>query len=328
MNKKYAPVVVFVYNRPEHAEKTLNALGKAIGAVNTDVYVFSDGAKGEKDKEAVMSTRNILYKIKQKHCFQSFHIIKQTQNMGLAASIIDGVSEIINRYGRIIVLEDDLIVQDGILNFLNGALEYYKQDRKIWSVSGFTIEMDALKKYPKDVYFGYRGSSYAWATWKNRWQMCDWDVRSYRWFRFNPFQRALFNRGGADMSGMLDAQMMGLLDSWAIRWNYSQFKKNMYTVFASKSLAACIGYDGSGTHCGKLDFEVEQTLWNKKDGFKFEPFAFNLRILKEFYRHFSGESFLAVNCKIRATMLLLFHIVMYSDNRSLTITTVRNAKRK
>ena len=328
MNKKYAPVAVFVYNRPEHAEKALNALGKAMGASNTDVYVFSDGAKGEKDREAVRETRNVLNKVKQNCCFHSFHVTERTQNMGLAVSVITGVSEIINRYGSIIVVEDDLIVQEGLLNFLNEALEYYKQDRRIWSVSGYTIELDVLKRYPKDVYFGYRGSSYAWATWKSRWRMCDWDMRSYKWFRYNPFQRALFNRGGAGMSGMLDAQMMGSLDSWAIRWYYSQFKKNMYTVFASKSLVECIGYDGSGTHCGKVDFEMEQTLWNKREGFQFEPFALDKIILKEFYKYFSGKSFLAVNCKIRALMLLLFHLVMYSDGRSLTITTARNAKKR
>lgn len=249
MKDTYAPVVIFGYNRSDHLKKTIDALGKNKGARETSVYVFLDGYKNEKDKIKVAEVHTLGRALCSDERFKKIEVSMAEENQGLAKSVIHGVGEIIEKYGSVIVLEDDIVTSQDFLEFMNDALQYYKDKKKIWSISGYTFDLPALRNCKEDIYLGYRASSWGWATWKDRWDTVDWEVKDYGKFRYNIVQRWKFNRGGTNMADMLDRQMAGDINSWAIRWCYAQFKQNTLTVFPCKSKVLNIGQDGSGTHC-------------------------------------------------------------------------------
>ena len=280
-----APVVIFVYNRPEHTKKTIEALAENYLAKESDVFIFSDAAKNEKSIANVQLTRKYIESIPDKNLFKSVEIIKASKNKGLANSVISGVTEIIGKFGKVIVVEDDLVTSKDFLQYMNGALEYYKNNESIWSISGYNIPIDIPSDYNHDVYLSYRGCSWGWATWKDRWSKVDWNVSDYKSFKSNKELRKKFNLGGRDMANMLDLQMEGKIDSWAIRWCYAQSKLNMYTVYPVQSRITNTGLDGSGTHSGltthyDVNFKIDNGIC------KFEDLKINPEISKKFQNHY------------------------------------------
>lgn len=282
--KKLAPIVLFVYARLEHTKKTIEALQKDKLFNESELWVFSDGYKNDIDQEKVLAVRNYLKaKIKNDN-LKNVHLIESNKNNGLANSVISGVTSIISKYGKIIVLEDDLIISPNFLEYMNETLEFYKDDDKIWSISGYNINFENKYNYEYDIYLNYRGCSWGWGTWKNRWELVDWEVKDYRKFKNNHTLRKKFNRGGPDMSQMLDLQMAGEIDSWAIRWCYSQFKNEMYTIYPVDSLIFNCGLDGSGTHSGITD--KFNTNLNNKKVILVGDLKLNEKLLREFYKKF------------------------------------------
>ncbi|MGL4362385.1 MAG: glycosyltransferase [Cellulosilyticaceae bacterium] len=280
-----APVVVFVYNRPEHTKKTIEALAENYLAKETSVFIFSDNAKNEKSIESVKATRKYIDSISEKKFFKSVEIIKSHENRGLANSVINGVSEIIEKFGQVIVVEDDLISSRDFLEYMNRSLEFYRENQSIWSISGYNIPIKISSSYKHDVYLSYRGCSWGWATWSDRWKNVDWEVSDYKEFKTNKKLRKIFNRGGRDMAYMLDLQMNNRIDSWAIRWCYAQSKLNMYTVYPVKSRIKNIGLDGSGTHSGisnhyDVSFNRDNQICNIED------IKINQKISKKFRNHY------------------------------------------
>jgi hypothetical protein len=243
MIKTPAPILLFTYNRLQILEKCVSALGKNKGAEESDLYIFSDGPKSEKDELQVDRTRSYMKTITG---FKSVHLFCAETNKGLAKSIIDGVTEIINKYDKVIVLEDDLVTSSNFLSYMNQALEYYSNNPKIFSISGFSIPIAGLNK--EEVYFTQRASSWGWATWKERWNPIDWEVKDFDSFSKDSSARKNFNKMGSDMSSMLEKQIKGEINSWAIRWCYHQFRNNLYTVFPAVSKVENIGFNNEATH--------------------------------------------------------------------------------
>lgn len=243
----YAPIIVFAYNRPDHLKRTLTALTKNKEAKESDLFIFVDGPKSDtgKDKNEAVYTVAKQY---ESGFFKKVIIRKSNKNKGLAKSVITGVDEIINQYGKVIVTEDDAVCSPAYLAFMNDALDYYEDNAHIWSIGGYTVPIKIPKEYFSDVLATQRSSSYAWATWKNRWEKIDWNVEDYPLFRWNFFERRNFNKWGSDRSSMLDDQMNGRVNSWAIRFDYAMYKNDMYNILPKQSLIKNIGHDGSGTH--------------------------------------------------------------------------------
>lgn len=243
----YAPIIVFAYNRPDHLKRTLTALTKNKEAKESDLFIFVDGPKSDtgKDKNEAVYTVAKQY---ESGFFKKVIIRKSNKNKGLAKSVITGVDEIINQYGKVIVTEDDAVCSPAYLAFMNEALDYYEDNAHIWSIGGYTVPIKIPKEYFSDVLATQRSSSYAWATWKNRWEKIDWNVEDYPLFRWNFFERRNFNKWGSDRSSMLDDQMNGRVNSWAIRFDYAMYKNDMYNILPKQSLIKNIGHDGSGTH--------------------------------------------------------------------------------
>lgn len=256
---KYAPIALFAYKRVDKLRQCVEALEKNIDADKTELYIFSDGYKGEEDKEQVGEVRKYIRTIVHKSIFAKVCIIERTHNWGLANSIIDGVTQVINKHGKIIVVEDDLVTTLDFIQYMNGALNYYEHCEEYGSISAYTYPINILKKYNKDIYVTRKGDCWGWGTWKNRWEKVDWLVKDYAEYINNKKKRKLFDSLEYGLDNMLNMQMNGEIDSWAVRWCYHLFKNCLLTVYPSRSRTLNIGLDGSGTHC-----EAEVNLYGKK----------------------------------------------------------------
>ena len=244
----FAPIILFVYNRPKHTESVINALKKNTLAAESTLYVFSDAAKKEKDFENVNKVREIISNISG---FKEVIVTEAETNLGCANSVISGVTKVINEHGKAIIIEDDILTAPNFLEFMNEALNRYKSDKRIFSISGYNVPMHVPENWKSPVFLTYRYSSWGWATWIDRWKEADWDVLGWQEIFTDKTKNKLFRRGGDDLPYIFKAQMNGTMNSWAIRWYYSHYSKNSFTVFPTYSFVENIGFDGSGIHCGK-----------------------------------------------------------------------------
>lgn len=280
-----APICLFTYNRPEETRKTVEALQHNFLAKESELFIFSDGPKKESVAQKVAEVRSFLRTVQG---FRAVHLLESEVNRGLANSIISGVSKVISEYGKVIVVEDDLVSTPNFLNFMNESLDYYENHHQIFSISGYTMDLPGLKHWDHDYYLGYRASSWGWGTWKSRWEQVDWQVKDYPDFKRDLFQQMRFMRGGADMPRMLHKQMNGKVDSWAIRWCYSQFLHNQLTVFPSSSKIRCIGFGASATHTRqnrRFETRIDQS---GKTIFNFNAdISMDKQLVKEFRTKFS-----------------------------------------
>jgi hypothetical protein len=245
---KCAPIVLFAYNRPEHTIKTIEALTKNELAKESDFFVFSDGHKDEGDEEKVREVRRYLKKVIG---FKNIEIRESQNNIGLANSIIAGVTEIVNRYGKIIVMEDDLVSSPYFLKFMNEALELYQNEERVISIHGYLYPIAQLVQH---TFFLQHASSWGWATWKRGWDLFEKDGQKL----LNELEKKnllkKFDLNGAyNFTGMLKRQIGGLTDSWAIRWNASSLANNKLNLYPGASLIQNIGQDGTGSHRGNSD---------------------------------------------------------------------------
>lgn len=280
-----APIVLFAYNRLDALVRTVTALQKNTLAGESDLFVFSDGPKRETDEQAVAGVRRYLRTIGG---FKNVHLTEAPVNRGLAKSVINGVSEVIGRHGSVIVLEDDIVTAPNFLSFMNAALDFYGGAPSVYSISGYSLPILADKG--SDVYFTLRSFSWGWATWADRWQGVDWDVSGYDTFRSDRRQRHRFNQMGSDLAKMLDDQMKGKINSWAIRWVFNQFLQQKYTVFPVVSKAENIGFAEGATHTKKgLNNRFRTSLDDTgKTAFTFPPEpALDPEILGQFTHYFS-----------------------------------------
>ena len=268
------PVVIFVYNRVDHVRGLFSSLQECDGIEQTEIFVFSDAPVLHKSRKEVACVREKVRKISESFCCKKFNIIEAKQHKGLANSVIDGVTEIIEKYKMAIVLEDDLVVSSDFLVYMNKALTYYRHDKRIWAISGFTEPYDSLKSYPYDVYLSKRAESWGWGTWINRWKAVDWKVKDYFLFKYNRISRKKFNQGGSFLANMLDDYMSGKNDSWAVRWCYAQYRHKTYSIYPRDTHVLNVGFDNRGTHCrGEKIRQGELYKEDREYRFVFPPFS-------------------------------------------------------
>jgi len=286
------PIILFTYRRVP--KETIDSLLKNHLSKSSELFIFSDGYKNDFDKQDVLNVRKYLKAISG---FKNIKIFESQENKGLANNIISGVSKIINNYGKVIVLEDDLIVSTDFLEYMNSALGFYENSQDIWSISGYCPNMPFLADYDKDTFLALRGNSWGWATWKDRWDTMDWEIKDWKQFKRDRKAIAQFNLGGNDMFKMLELQMLGKIDSWAIRWCYNQFRQKRYTVYPTYSKICNIGFDDKGTH-NSTGFD----RWRVDIGEKivnFENVEVNETILYEFKQFYKMTLFTRVGYLLR-----------------------------
>lgn len=249
---EYAPVVIFAYNRVDRLKELLKSLEANYGTDKMELFIFVD-VPNPQDKENIRyndEVKTFVFNYKNRNtCFRRVRVIVAEEHKGLAKSIITGVTRIVNKYGKIIVLEDDLIVSNDFLDYMQRGLKFYKHNKRIWAITAHTPKMNILRWYKKDVFMVRRPESLGWATWKDRWTRTDWEVKTYGDFRKDLFGRYLFNMGGNDLCRMLKRQMEDEeYNSWAIRWGYQQFLERKYTIMPKESRVIHCGNDNRSTH--------------------------------------------------------------------------------
>lgn len=248
--RQIAPVILFTYNRPEHTRNTIKALAANELADETDLYVFSDAAKKEADAGKVQEIRDYVNTVTG---FKQVTLVARKENYGLAKNVIEGATEIVNRYGKVIVLEDDLITNPFFLRFMNDGLDRYQGERRVTGVTGYSF-LDDRSDYEKESYLcGLTGTSWSWATWADRW--ADFDAEAKGWERLaaDAAYRKRFNYDNTyNFYQILKSQQQDAkTNSWAIRWYYTTFLQDGLILAPAKSLVGNDGWDGSGVHCGE-----------------------------------------------------------------------------
>lgn len=248
----FAPIILFVYNRPDHTRQTVEALKKNILAKESKLFVFSDGPKDISDASSVEQVREYVRGITG---FESVTVIAREQNWGLAKSIIEGVSEIVRTYRRVIVLEDDIVTSRYFLSYMNDALEFYRDEEKVMHISGY---MFPVRKALPATFFYNATSCWGWATWERAWQYFNPDARELLDQLYEHGQLRRFNVDNSyDFLAQLKANAEGRLNTWAIKWHTSVFLKDGLCLHPGSSLVQNIGFDASGEHC---DTSCEYTV--------------------------------------------------------------------
>lgn len=245
MKYQSAPICLFVYAREALTRRTVDSLLGNPLAASSELHVFCDGPRPG-DEGRVQAVRDYVRSIRG---FYRVVIHERPTNLGLSRSIISGVSEVLQDHERVIVLEDDLRLSSGFLQYMNQALQTYADEPRVMSVSGYSFPIRYGMDRAHDATFGLRASSWGWGIWRDRWQAIDWEVSGYDRFCRNLVQRWRFNRGGSDLSRMLDRQMGGRIDSWAIRFCFHQFRHGLLDVFPVQSLVENIGFGEGARHC-------------------------------------------------------------------------------
>ncbi|MCF2488236.1 glycosyltransferase [Dyadobacter sp. CY347] len=240
-----APIVLFCFNRPAHLRQTIQALQQNMLAKESELIIYSDGPRNQSDELLIAEVRSYLASISG---FQSIKIIQSETNHGLAASVIKGVTEVLNGFGKVIVLEDDMLCAPDFLVFMNEALTAYESRKDIFSVTAYGPPISFPAHYKADLYLAPRASSWGWGTWLSKWNKADWNVTALPELEKDRNKRDQFKSGGEDLWPMLVKQQRKVIDSWAIRWTYSQFLNDAYGVYPVHSKIRNIGTDGSGTN--------------------------------------------------------------------------------
>jgi hypothetical protein len=266
LTKKLAPIVLFVYNRLYHTRQTLEALQKNDLASKSELIIYSDSAKNKNDLEKVVKVREYIEKIDG---FKKIIIRKTKENIGLANSIINGVTKVVNEYGKIIVLEDDLVTSRFFLRFMNEALEAYKDEPRVASIHGYIYP---IKNLP-ETFFIKGADCWGWATWNNKWSIFESDGKKLLDnVKKKNLEREINFNYAYNYTEMLKDQIKGKNDSWAIRWYVSAFLKNMFTLYPGQSYVQNRGFDNESTHTKTKTVLFKTNLVNR---FKFSKIAVN-----------------------------------------------------
>jgi len=295
MKNNLAPIVLFVYNRPWHTKQTIEALQKNELARDSELFIYSDAPKNKKVEKQVKEVRNYIKTISG---FKKVTIIERDKNYGLAKNIIEGVTEIVNKYGKIIVLEDDLITSPYFLRFMNEALNFYENEEKVMHISGYMYPIN--NEGLNDVFFIKPTSCWGWATWKRAWKFFKKDVDFY----LKVFTKKIikdFNLNNSyDYFSQIVDNKKGKIDTWAIFWYASVYLRGGLSLHPKESFVKNIGFDGTGAYCGKSDvFNVElKSDFDIKFTTKIEEDLEARKRLEEFFRKIRPPFYKRISIKI------------------------------
>mgnify|MGYP001180991700 CR=1 FL=1 len=253
MDTELAPIALFVYARPWHTRRTVQALQENPESGRSELFIFSDAPRDASASRGVDEVREYIKNITG---FKSVNVVERSTNYGLANSIIAGVSYMLSSFDRVVVVEDDLLTSKYFLGYMNRCLDLFEQASDVVCVHGYSypVSIDHVE------YYFLRGADcWGWATWRRGWALFEEDSSKLLTTIEDLDIADQVNLGGAiNITEMLQKQVLGSIDSWAVRWYASAFIAGGYTVYPSRSLVQNIGFDGSGTHCGAIDdFEVQ-----------------------------------------------------------------------
>lgn len=321
MNSELAPIVLFVYNRPNHTRKTLTALSENSLASKSKLFIFCDGLVENADLELKQNSADVKKIIREKEWCGEVVIYESTTNQGLAKSVIKGVTKIINKYGKIIVLEDDLIVGKNFLEFMNNALNKYESESRVSQISGFCFGPPHMVKR-NSCYFLPLATTWGWGTWKRVWEDIDFNCSDYLLLKNNKELTFKFNFCGSyNYKKMLFRQMQSeFVSSWGVRFYWNIFKMDKIVLYPDQSLVRNIGWDSTGTH--RDNYEIFP-ITNWEDDYAIQEYP-DIELLEE------NKKIIAKYIKLRTSYLMkilhyssrifpFFHMVLPSRKNNNTI---------
>lgn len=247
-----APIVLFTYNRPTHTQKTLDALALNPEALESDLYIFSDGPKPSSTD--LNNINEVIEIVKKENRFKNVFVHVSEKNMGLASSIIKGVTKVVEKYGKIVVLEDDIVVADSFLAFMNFSLNYYENEKKVFHINGHNVE-SKIQWILDDYYFTRYMNCWGWATWEDRWVKLNTNHLEHleKLNENNNILRAFNYDNTLNFHEQLVLNIKGKITTWAILWYSTIFFCEGLCLTSKKSYVSNIGLDGSGVHCVKTN---------------------------------------------------------------------------
>ena len=246
-----SPICLFVYKRYDTTKLMLESLLACPECADSELYVFMDEARNDSEADDVEKVRALFDNLQG---FKAIHPYPARMNKGMARSVIDGVTTVLEKHESIIVLEDDLVVAPDFLTFMNAALEAYRDRSDIWSISGYTPNLKEIEQYDKNgVFLVPRAQCWGWATWSDRWETVDWEVSDFNYLARNKKRRKAFDMGGNDLFRTLEMEHRERIESWAVRWAYAASKQKMWTVNPILSKVQNIGLKSSTSHVGWHD---------------------------------------------------------------------------
>jgi hypothetical protein len=301
-------IVLFVYNRPQHTLLTLDSLSKNSGVADIDLFIYADGPKktsSSGDIDLINQTRKICKKF---NSTKNVEIIERGENLGLAQNIILGVSEIIKKYGEVIVLEDDIVTSPYFLIYMNKMLSYYKDNKKVWHISGWNYPIKI--NIPEDVFLWRTMNCWGWATWSDRWQYFEKNPTKLQQ-EFDNKMKHTFNLDGVHCFWtQIESNLSGRINTWAIFWYATIFKSSGLCVNPKVSLVRNIGHDGSGVHCGKNELLSSQYFQESQLDYNLPTIVIeNQKALKLIKKYYKGPLYLKVFRKVKRFVMNLFNIL-------------------
>jgi hypothetical protein len=241
-------VVLFAYMRPDHLRRTVSSLLRNPEAAATHLTVYCDAPKRPEHRDGVEAVREY---VKSLSGFASVTRVYRDENLGLAQSIIRGVTEALQASDRVIVLEDDLLLSPHFLQYMNDGLACYENDDEVASIHGYWYPIDEALP---ETFFLKGADCWGWATWSRAWRNFEPDgKRLLEQVRAKGLSREIDYDGNYPHMRILKRQIAGRNDSWAIRWHVACYLKGMVSLYPSRSVVDNIGHDSSGTHCGGSD---------------------------------------------------------------------------
>lgn len=276
-DKKLASIAIFAFNRPDNLKNLMESLLKCPLSQESDIYIFIDGARNYKEKVICEQVHNVASSYVNR--FKSININASNKNFGLATSLVRGITRVFEGNDRVIVLEDDLILSENFVVYMNKALSFYSQSERVGSVSAFTSDFEYETNL--DTYVHPRPCSWGWGTWKDRWENCIWD---YKPASFGESLKLRFKSraAGQDVYRMFNNNLRGKINSWAIMWTMHHIKNNLVTIYPFKTKVKNNGYGDSATHCIGVNPFPTNFKSDSNDTFAFEDnLNINLPIIKK-----------------------------------------------
>lgn len=281
-----APIIVTVYNRFDHFKKCIECLLECREASSSEIYIVSDGAYREEDRKIINSIREYANEIKG---FKKINKLFWNENMGSFNSVNTAIKKVLETNDSFIFLEDDIVVNEDFLHYLNNGLEFYKDDKRIFSISAYAFPIKRPKNYELDIYTSPRFNAWGFATWKNRWESMDWNLSDFDEFIKNKSEVKSFNKVAVSTLPVLLLDRKGTIKATDIRISYNMFRKKLLTIYPFETKTINNGFDGTGEHCGKVSKEKNPftiKMEEKKNSIVFkENIDLDNSILKEIRKY-------------------------------------------
>jgi len=290
--KNLYPIILFVYNRPWHTEQVLQALQKNELADQSHLIIYADGAKSNATDEQKQQIEEVREVVQKEQWCKTVEYRFTEQNLGCRNSIIAGITEVLKEYEAAIILEDDIVTSPYFLRFMNTTLNFYKDKKSVYSISGHNLpesKMQLPPDYKYDVYVSLRLLNWGWGTWADRWMQVDWDKNFIPNFLSDTEMVKAFDRGGDDLSKMLREEYEGKSDAWDIQFAYAHFAANAVSIVPKHSYIKNIGLDGTGTHVKKgtvIDNDLSLSIPNPR---LLDVIYEDKRIINAFYNAFTSK---------------------------------------